>query len=424
MCRWLDILAFAVASSSDADPARPFWLPTASGLALRTAPALPARADVVVVGGGLAGASTAYWLARLGRSPLVLERRGIAGGATGRNGGHIAPGTAERFALARARHGEPGARAIWDFSHRCAEAVRALVAEHRIDCELRVTGSVSLALSPDELAPVRDTAETLAALGAPVEYWDAAACAARTGSDRFLGGVLRRSAGQLWPARLTLGIVEQAVRLGAAVQTGTAVRAVERRHGAFTVRTDRGDVAAGHVVHATNAWARELLPALDGLVVPVRGQVIVTEPGPAMWPFGLSTNHGFEYWLQRPDGRIVLGGMRWLTPTQEVGADDDTVIEPTVSRGLRAFLPGHFPALAGLGVEREWTGIMAFTPDRAPLVGPWPGAPGQHVVLGFNGHGMPMAFLAGRAVAETIARGRPDVSVPDAFRPARLVGSA
>jgi glycine/D-amino acid oxidase-like deaminating enzyme len=408
-------------SSSPVEPACPFWLESASGRVVRTSPELPARADVVIIGGGITGASVAYWLARRGRTPLVLERRGIAGGATGRNGGHISPGTAERFALARKRYGEDGARAIWDFSYRCADAVRAFVAEHRIGCELRVTGSVSLALSAEELTPVRDTAEALDAMGVPVEYWDAATCAARTGSEHFLGGVLRRTAGQLSPARLTFGIVEQAVRLGAAVQTGTAVQAIERRGGSFTVQTDRGDVAAGHVVHATNAWARQLLPALEEIVVPVRGQVIVTEPVAAMWPFGLSTNFGFEYWLQRADGRIVLGGMRWLTPTKEVGAEDDTVVEPTVSRGLREFLPRHFPALQGVRVEREWTGIMAYTPDRAPLVGPWPGARGEYVALGFNGHGMPMAFLAGQAVGEMLAGRAPEVSVPDAFSPARLV---
>jgi len=399
----------------------PFWLETPSGRTMRTSETLPARVEVVVIGGGITGVSVAYWLARAGRQVLVVERRGIAGGATGRNGGHISPGTAERFAVACQRYGEEGARAIWTFSQRCADEVRAFAAEHRIDCDLRVTGSVSLALTADELAQVRNTAEGLARLGVPVETWDAATCAARTGSASFLGGVLRGTAGQLWPARLTLGIVEQAVRLGVAVQTGTAVRAVERRGGALAVRTDRGEITATHVVHATNAWARQLLPSLEGVVVPVRGQVIVTEPAPPIWSFGLSTNFGYEYWLQRPDGRIVLGGMRWLTPTKEVGLDDDSVVEPTVSQGLRAFLPRHFPALAGIRVEREWTGVMGFTDDRAPLVGPWPGAPGEWVALGFNGHGMPMAFLAGRAIAEMIAGRSADTVVPAAFAPARLL---
>jgi glycine/D-amino acid oxidase-like deaminating enzyme len=161
-------------------------------------------------------------------------------------------------------------------------------------------------------------------------------------------------------------------------------------------------------------------PPLDGVIVPVRGQVVVTEPVDPMWPFGLSTNFGYEYWLQRPDGRIVLGGMRWITPTREEGTDDDTVIEPAVSQRLRAFLPAHFPALANVRVEHEWTGIMGFTPDRAPLVGPLPGSPGEYLAAGFHGHGMPMTFYAARAVAEMTAGREPEIFVPEAFLPARF----
>ncbi len=403
------------------EPTRPFWLRDARYQDFRSAATLPGRADVVVIGGGLTGVSLAYWLARAGIEALVLERRGLAGGATGRNGGHISPGTGERFSQSRARWGDRVARAIWEFSHRSTAAVEAFVAERGVDCELRFGGSVSLALHPDEVAPVEETAAALHAMGAAAERWDAATCARRTGSPSFLAGVLRPRAGQLWPARLVFGLADAARERGAAIHTRTEVVAVARRDGGFVVRTDRGEVAAARVVHATNAWASRLLPALEGLVVPVRGQVVVTEPVAALWPFGLSTNHGFEYWMQRPDGRIVLGGMRWLTETQEAGTADDTVVEPTVSAGLRAFLPRHFPALAGVRVEHEWTGIMGFTPDRAPLVGPVPGSPGEYVVAGFHGHGMPMAFSAARAVADMLAGREPDDFVPEAFLLARLV---
>ena len=398
---------------------RPFWLEDAPYQDFRSAPELPERAEVLVIGGGFTGVSAAYWLAREGIAAVVVERRGLSGGATGRNGGHISPGTAERFSEARKRWGERVARAIWEYSHRSTEAVKAFVAEHRVDCELRFGGSVSLALHADEVAQVEETAAALAEMGAPAELWDAATCAERTGSPDFLAGVRRGTGGQLWPARLVFAIAEQALSRGAAVHALTEVRAIERSGGRFTVRTDRGDVSAARILHATNAWAPRLLPALRGVIVPVRGQVIITAPAPPLWTFGLSTNYGFEYWMQRPDGRVVLGGMRWLTPSQEVGADDDGLVDPTVSAGLRGFLPGHFPALRGVAVEQEWTGIMGFTPDRAPLIGPMPGSPGEFVAAGFHGHGMPMAFLAGKAAAEMIAGHEPETFVPEAFSPTR-----
>jgi glycine/D-amino acid oxidase-like deaminating enzyme len=290
-----------------------------------------------------------------------------------------------------------------------------------VDCELRVPGSVSLALTAEELAQVEDTAASLTALGVAVERWDAATCAARTRSRSFVGGVLRPTAGQLWPARLVLAIAGQGRARGARIHTRTEVAGVTRTRGGFTVRTERGDIATPVVVHATNAWARRLVPAIAGVIVPVRGLVIVTAPAPLLWTFGLSTNFGYEYWMQRPDGRVVLGGMRWLTPTQEVDTDDDSVIEPRVSAALRGFLQGHFPDLAGVPIEHEWTGIMGFTPDRAPLVGPLPGSPGEYVAAGFHGHGMPMAFLAAKAVAEMIAGKEPEVFVPEAFLPDRFL---
>jgi gamma-glutamylputrescine oxidase len=403
-----------------AEPTRSYWLRDAPYQQFRSTPELPARAEVVVIGGGITGVSLAYWLGTLGIEAAVLEARGLAGGATGKNGGHISPGTGERFSESCQRYGEPVARAIWDFSHRCAAAVADFAVAHAINCDLRFGGSVSLALTRDELRQVEDSAAALQAMGVKAELWDAATCAARTGSRDFLGGVLRPTAGQLWPARLVFGVAEQALAGGARIYTETPVHAIERRAGSFDVRTGRGDVAAARVVHATNAWARRLVPALDGVIVPVRGQVIVTEPVDPMWSFGLSTNLGYEYWLQRPDGRIVLGGMRWVTPTREEGTDDDTVIEPAVSRRLRAFLPEHFPALANVRIEHEWTGIMGFTPDRAPLVGPLPGSPGEYLAAGFHGHGMPMTFYAAKAVAEMIAGREPEIFVPEAFLPARF----
>ncbi|MBI1800309.1 MAG: FAD-binding oxidoreductase [Chloroflexi bacterium] len=402
------------------EPTKSFWLNNAPYQDYRSTPDLPQTAEVVVIGGGITGVSTAYWLRKNGVEVTLVERRGLSGGATGRNGGHISPGTGERFSESVKRYGIAIARAVWDYSHQTAEGVRAFVAEHGVACELRFNGSVSLALHPEELPLVQESAEEMAKYNLGGEYWDAATCAERTRSEDFLGGIYRPTAGQLWPAKLVFAVAEQAIRLGANVQTQTAVQAVERTDGGLTVKTDRGEIQAQQVVHATNAWTRHLLPFLEGKITPVRGQVIVTEPAPRLWNFGLSTNFGYEYFMQRPDRRIVLGGMRWLTPSIEVGTDDDTVVEPTVSKGLHEFLPLHFHDLRGLRVEQEWTGIMGFSADRNPLIGPLPDRPGEYVAAGFTGHGMPMTFYAGKAIAEMIAGKEPEFFVPEAFLPARF----
>ena len=403
------------------EPTKPFWLNDAPYQEFHSSPELPAASDVVVIGGGITGVATAYFLRKHGIGVTVLERRGLAGGATGRNGGHISPGTSERFSESVKRYGLEQTRAIYDYSTQCAAAVRAFVEEHQVDCELRVNGSVSLALTQAELRPVQESFEEMQKYGLPCEYWDAATCATRTRSEDFLGGVFRPTAGQLWPARLVFAVAEQAIALGANVQTQTEVQAIEREdNGTLIVSTERGNIRAQHVVHATNAWARQLAPYLEGIIVPVRNQVIITEPAPRLWNFGLSTNHGYEYFMQRPDGRIVLGGMRWKTPSMEVHNDDDAMLVPAVSAALRGFLPEHFTDLREVPVQQEWIGVMGFSQDRNPLVGPLPGRPGEYIAAGFTGHGMPMTFFAGRNVADMIAGIEPEPFVAEAFLPSRF----
>lgn len=403
------------------EPTNPFWLNDAPYQNFRSTPELPTQTDVVVIGGGITGASTAYHLGKHGIQSVVLERRGLSGGATGRNGGHISPGTSERFSESVKRYDLDITRAIYDYSHQCAAAVRAFVNEHQVDCELRVNGSVSLALTPDELKPVQESYEEMQKYGIPSEWWDAATCAERTRSESFFGGVFRPTAGQLWPAKLVFAVAEQALKLGANVQTQTEALAIENEQGQLVVKTNRGDMRAQHVVHATNAWARQLLPFLATTIVPVRNQVIITEPAPPLWNFGLSTNYGYEYFMQRPDGRVVLGGMRWKTPTLEVNNDDDATMDARVSEGLRAFLSQHFTDLRTVKVEQEWIGIMGFSKDRNPLVGPLPNRPGEYIAAGFTGHGMPMTFFAGQNVADMIAGKEPEPFVAEAFLPTRFM---
>lgn len=413
-------MSMSIYAADEKQLSRPFWLNNAPYQTFRSTLELPQQTDVVVIGGGITGVSTAYWLGKNGVNVTLLEQRGLSGGATGRNGGHLHPGTNNHFSAAVKQYGVETALAIWDFTQQTTEAIKAFVAEHKVECDLCFTGSVSLALQPQELEELQESAQALAKYGLVGEFWDADKCAQKMHSDDFLGGLYLPTPGQLWPAKLVFAIAEQAMRLGTNIQTQTAVEAVEKDNGFLTIKTNRGTIKAQHVVHATNAWARHLLPFVKNLIVPVRGQVIITESAIRMWDFTFSANHSYEYCIQRPDGRIVLGGMRCLTPTQEVGIEDDTVIQPTISQGLREFLPRHFPSLRGIKVEQEWTGIMGFSPDYNPLIGPVPYRAGEYIAAGFTGHGMPIAFLAGKAVASMIMGREPDVFV-DAFLPSRFV---
>lgn len=397
-----------------------FWLNDAPYQIFRSTPELPQTTDVVVIGGGIAGVSTAYWLGKQGVNVTLLERRGLSAGATGRNGGHLHPSTALHFSEAVRLYGIETALALWHFAEATAKAIQDFVAQHKVDCDLHCRGSVSLALDEQELAELQDSAEAQAKYGLGGEYWDAKTCAARMHSQSFLGGLFLPNPGQLWAAKLVFAIAAQALQLGTNVQTQTTVEAIEQENSNLSVKTSRGTIKAQHVVHTTNAWARELLPFVKNIIIPVRGQVMITESVPILWNFSFATNYSHEYCIQRLDGRIVFGGRRQLAPNQEIGIDDDSGIEPRVSQGLRDFLSGHFPPCSGIKVEQEWTGIMAFSPDYNPLVGPVAHRPGEYIAAGFTGHGMPTAFLAAKAVASMIMGYQPD-SFVDAFLPSRFM---
>src|SRR6185503_584089 len=134
----------------------------------RSYPALEGdtTADVAIVGGGIAGIATAYFLAKAGARPIVLEGRGVAEAASGRNAGFLLAGVAENFVAASRRYGAENALRIWKLTRHTQELVRMLVAEHAIDCELRWNGSDQIADDEEEWSEVAESARLLSAHGA------------------------------------------------------------------------------------------------------------------------------------------------------------------------------------------------------------------------------------------------------------------
>lgn len=394
-----------------------FWL-TALNLPDPTPTALPPQADVVVIGGGITGVSTTYWLSQLGLTPLLIERGHLASGATGRNGGHFVFGGNQHFGDSLDSMGLEATRTLWDFTDRSAQTLRHLVHTHAIDCDLHFNRFVTFALTPDQADAIQANYQQMVSHGLPAEYWDTATVSQQTQSDAFFAAFVEPQHGQLWPAKLVLGLAAAAQRQGAQIHTQTSVQALTRQGNQLSITTDRGSVATQIVVYATNAFSYHLLPELKEVIVPVRGQVIATAPTARLFDFDWLTYQGYEYAIQRRDGRIIFGGMRRQSPSQELGIEDDSTLEPHVSQGLRTFLGKAFPTLQPVPIEYEWTGIMGFTPDQNPLIGQLPGRPGEYIAAGYTGHGVSLGLEAGRAMAEQIAGGTN--RIPPAFAPGRF----
>lgn len=396
-----------------------YWLTNAPYQNFHSTPELPRYSEAVVIGGGITGLSTAYWLRKYGIEVALLEARGLAGGATGRNGGQIVSGPAVNFAESLRRYGPENSKAIYQFTLDTITALEKFIQDNRLACDLSLQGTVTLALTEEEEHLLEESARLLAEYNLPQAWWSATECQTRTGSTSFKAGLFNPRGGQLWPARLVFGLAEQAQKQWARIYTQTQVQSVRREADRLFVECAEGTIETKHVVYATNAWTRKLIPELNRTITPVRGQVIITAPAPRLWPFGMVADYGYEYWIQRPDGRIVLGGMRTRSDSLEIDVEDDSTVHPAVSQGLREFLPKHFPTLQKIPVEQEWTGIMGWSPDLNPLVGPVPRRPGEYIAAGYSGHGMPIAFGAGQQIAGLIA-GQP-VKLVEAFAPDRYL---
>ncbi len=372
---------------------------------------LPTRAEVVVVGGGYVGSSVACWLAKRGIAAVVLERRGVATGATGRNAGFIAPGLGMAFAEAVQRYGREGAIERLEFTRRGRALALALIDELGIDCDLELQGGLTVASSPEEWAAIRASGAALEREGFPYRLLSREELREHIATElpeRFLGALFNPETALVNPAKLSGGVARAAQRLGARIFTGADVFALtDLPDGRIAVETGRGEIVAERVVLATNAWTPLLCGLLQGRIAPVRGQIFATEPAPRVFLRGMSTNWGYEYWSQRSDGAIVLGGARWAVPDRDEGYYAEELRAP-IQDALYAFLIGCFPVLAGVRVARRWSGIMGFSADGYPFIGPLPGRERLLVAAGFTGHGGPYWAVAGQCLAELIASGRPD----------------
>ena len=361
---------------------------------------LPRHADVAVVGGGLVGVALARGLAAAGRLPLVLEREHLAAGASGRNAGLLLPGTAELYPGLVTRWGRSQAAELWRGGADGARRLVDWLAEDACDADWRPEGALHVATTLAQAEVLADAMVTMTADGFDVSWLapgDLSGFTSQPVPSTFHGALYDPLGGPLHSGRLVTGLAAAAARRGARFVEGCAVKSLRVEHTGVMLDTTRGGVRSDLVVVATNAWANQLIPGVP--ILPVRGQVLATAPlPPGVLRGAWSLNDGSEYGQQLPDGRLLLGGMRQTVPDREVGRLDPEVNDAIQAR-LESWLAATFPALDRPPVPWRWAGIMAWTPDRLPLIGP--ACPGERVWLaaGFNGHGLSLVPLAVEIVA-------------------------
>lgn len=402
------------------------WLSDSEPLSAERAP-LPAQTDIVVIGGGVAGTSTALHLARAGAPPLLLEAGVVAGRASGRNDGQLLLGLGEHYNRIVGQFGAERARLLWRFIRDNHDELEAEAARSAPDAGLARGGGLRLAETPHELDELQQAAALLAAERIEHRLLDAASVAELLPAIGFHGALELPGESIVHPVRLVRGFARAAREAGAKIYERTPVTRVEPRAGGFDVTLASGaQLRTSVVVHCTSTLARELDASgfLAAKLFPFRGQVLASTPlSPAVAArFGaraMSSNFCYEYFRLYED-RFLVGGMRWSVRGEEQGTLDDSTHNPDVTRNLLDYVRRHFPILADTRFPQVWTGIMAGTPDGLPLVGALPATPGAFCLLGFNGYGLSFAFLAGQVLAQQILEGRADHAAAGLFAPRRF----
>lgn len=363
---------------------------------------VPARADVVVVGGGVAGTSLAYQLSKRGKDVVLVEMRGICSGASGRNAGHTGSGrSATPGAVGEAIH------ALTSENFRMVS--KELPAELGDDFDLRVVGAVDIAQNEEQAEYLQQSTQTLALLDPDVRWLDGPQLREMVpvAGEHLLGAQYSPHSGHIWPFKLVHGLANGARRYGATICPWTRVEQIVIEGGAIAaVETSRGRIETDTVVMATNAWTPQLLPDLpEGALVPARGQILVTQPLPPVLSTTFGTNYGKEYGRQTATGQLICGGFRRYDHDEGLGHYTEEAVAEA-QRGCARCLETLFPPLAGAKVVRGWAGTMGFTADGLPLIGPTAMADGMYLSAGYNGGGFSWNLAVGKALAGLIVNGQ------------------
>jgi gamma-glutamylputrescine oxidase len=374
----------------------------------RTANPAPARpsledkieAEVCVVGGGLAGLSTALGLAERGRSVVLLEARRVAWGASGRNGGFVGPGFAADAEKIIERVGLDKARALRALTNEAVALIARRIETYRIACD-PVRGGVIRAWWTDDRDATRRAGDWLReTFGVALEFWPRERLRETLVTERYFDALFFPRRFHFHPLNYALGVADAIEAKGGRLFEDSAVTRLETDGATKIVHAAAGRVRARAIVMACGGYIDGLHPRLAGAIRPVATWVMATEPLGERLQTAIRTEAAiidsrfdFDYYRPLSDTRILWGGgitIRRSDPAR-------------LSEIMRGKLLTVYPQLKGIKVETAWSGLMSYPRHSMPQIGEL--SPGLWYGMGFGGHGMGTTTLAGELIASAIAEG-------------------
>ena len=373
---------------------------TATAVGVRDYPTLEGerQADVCVIGAGFTGLSAALNLAERGLDVVLLEAERIGFGASGRCGGLVGSGQRKDVLETEKSFGLERSRVLWDFAEAAKKEIRDRVDKHDIACDLQ-RGQMLGVHKKSYLGSAREMADVLA------ERYEYPFCAAlnaeetraRVATNTFLEGLYDSEALTMHPLNYTLGIARAAAEAGVHIYERSRVLNYSRTDPA-DIKTAKGSVKASFVVLACNGYLDDLEPRVAGKIMPINNFMIATEPLEASRAnqlingrFGVhDTRFVVNYFRMSDDHRLLFGG----------GENYRAGFPRDIKNFVRPTMLKLFPQLKDVAIDYGWGGTLSVTVNRLPHVGRL--NPNVFFAQGYSGHGISIATLAGKVIAEAV----------------------
>lgn len=421
---------------------------------------LPTDTDVVIVGGGVVGISTALFLAERGHAVTVVEKGQVAGEQSGRNWGWCREQLRSAVELPIAM-----------LSMRLWRSMSARIGE---DCGFRQTGMMIVTRDDDEIARWQAWLDETRGCGIAGGLLDASGIRARLKgcADDWKAAIHSPTDGWTEPATAVPAMARAARRLGVRIVQNCAARGWETSAGTLShVVTEKGSVRTARVLVAGGAWSSMLMRRHGYRFIQsgVHGTAFRTAAAPEVFAGGVGSplfsfrrrrdggytiglrgrgrvelspmgireaNHFLPLFFQRHGGLTLRAGRsffdgpfawrRWRLDQAspfEASRSYDPPPEPKIVADGLAAMRAAYPVLRDIEVAESWGGLIDATPDMVPCIGAIPGQPGVFLASGFSGHGMALGPGAGWLTAQLLAGERPDEEIAR-FRPTRFAEGA
>jgi len=362
----------------------------------------PIECDVIIIGAGLAGMSTAYWLQKEDPTlKIAILEKGIQGnGASGRNAGFITCGSVEHFNRLCLNHGNEAALSMWRYS----ETNLNLLKEHIINpaqtqLYFEQKGSFSLASTDIEFNELKKSHMLMQDLSINSEVVEHNQLTKRLNVEGFVGGIKYLDDASIHPL-LLLKEINKNLNSNITLYENHEVFAMESVADKKVVKTNQHYFQADIVIMATNGYSSQLNSYFSDKIAPTRGQILCTEALPHFMEGPCYANFVLDYFRQLPTGELIIGGFRQLQKDVEIGYSDET--SDVIQKALEEFISHHIPKAKSAKITHRWSGIMGFSSDGHPMVGSLPTDNQIFYIGGFTAHGLGLTFHTGKCLVDLI----------------------